>query len=278
MSYITTKNQYLLVNNQKIAYRELGIGKSALPLVMLTHLAATLDQWDPKLIDRLAENQHVVLLDLPGVGASQGQVAPTIPDMAKQAISIIEAMEYQKIHLLGLSMGGMVAQEIVRSDSKLVDHLILVGTAPRAGLGINRVTGTTFRHIIRAILHGTDPKRYIFYGHDKHGKDEAEKVLNRLASRPKSDADKNMSVHSFLRQLKAIKRWGKAQPDDLCFITQPTLIVNGDKDRMVPTENSYRMHEKIASSKLIIYPNSGHGSLFQYAEQFANDLLTFLMK
>lgn len=125
MSYITTKNQYITVSNNKIAYRELSKGKSDIPLVMLVHLAATLDNWDPKLLDLLAEKHHVIILDLPGVGASQGKVAPTIPGMAEQAVAIIKALGHEKINLLGLSMGGFIAQEIVRLDSQLVNRLIL---------------------------------------------------------------------------------------------------------------------------------------------------------
>lgn len=276
MSYLNTKNQYVIVNQQQIAYRELGKNKSVRPLVLLVHLAATMDNWDPELIDLLAETQHVVMIDLPGVGASQGQVATTIEGMAQQAIAIIQALGFDTINLLGLSMGGMIAQEVVRAEGQLVKRLILVGTGPRAGLGIDRVTATTFRYMLRAALNGVDSKRFIFYNHDEQGKQEADKVLQRLARRSDAYADKKISVSSFLRQLAAIKRWGRAEPDDLRFITQPTLVVNGDRDMMVPTDNSYIMHERIPTSELIIYPNAGHGSLFQYAPRFAADVQAFL--
>ena len=121
-----------------------------------------------------------------------------------------------------------------------------------------------------------DPKRYIFYNHDEQGGVEAAKVLSRMGMRKKEDSDKEMNTPGFLTQLKAIKRWGKDAQDSLEFITQPTLIVNGDNDFQVPTANSYEMHEKIAGSKLIIYPNAGHGSIFQYAEEFSTELLAFL--
>lgn len=207
MPYVLTKNRYLTVDGRKIAYREIGKGKSELPLVMLTHLAATLDQWDPKLIDLLSKTQHIILPELPGVGASQGKVASTLPETARETISILKALGYQKINLLGLSMGGMIAQEIVRLDNALVNCLILVGTAPRGGVGVDRVTSATFRHVSRAILRRADPKRFIFYNPDRQGKIEAEKVFDRLNSRSKENADKSMTVPSFLRQLRAIKRW-----------------------------------------------------------------------
>ncbi|MEE0510105.1 MAG: alpha/beta hydrolase [Peptococcaceae bacterium] len=276
MPYLLTKNQYIIVDGQNIAYREMGKGKSELPLVMLTHLAATLDQWDPKLIDLLSETQHVILLELPGVGASQGKVASTVPEMARETISILNAMGYQKINLLGLSMGGMIAQEIVRLNNDLVNCLILVGTAPRGGVGVDHVTRTTFCHVFRAILHRADLKRFIFYTPDRQGKIEAEKVFGRMNSRLKENTDKPMAVLSFLRQLRAIKRWSEKPADDLRFITQPTLIVNGDQDRMIPMENSYFMHQKITGSKLVIYSHAGHGSLFQYADAFAGEVGSFL--
>lgn len=276
MAYLKTKKQLISVEGKEIAYRELGKGNSKLPLVMLVHLAATMDNWDPKLIDLLAEKQHIILLDLPGVGASQGKVATTLSGMAAQASAIMKKLGYDKINLLGLSMGGMIAQEIVRADNNLVNRLILVGTGPRGGHGIDKVTQVTVGYIFKAIIHRTDPKRYIFYNHDAEGKFEADKVLNRIASRSKEMADKPMAVPGFLRQLRAIHRWGKADADDLTYITQPTLIVNGDNDTMVPTENSYDMHSKIHNSQLIIYPNAGHGSLFQYADRFADNLLNFL--
>lgn len=276
MSYITTKNSYIQVAGNQIAYRELGKGKSDVPLVMLVHLAATLDNWDPTLLDLIAEKQHLIVLDLPGVGASQGKVAATIPGMADQAIAIVKALGYERINLLGLSMGGMIAQEIVRLNPDMVQRLILAGTGPRGGKEMDKVTGKTFRYMLRAAVERVDPKRYIFYNHDEQGKIEAEKVLGRMGMRRAEHADKEMNVPGFLTQLKAIKRWGRDSQDDMSYITQPTLIVNGDKDMQVPTENSYDMHAKIKGSKLIIYPNAGHGSIFQYADEFSKELLAFL--
>lgn len=276
MSYITAKNQYILVNEKKIAFRELSKGRTERPLVMLVHLAATLDNWNPKLLYNLAEKQHVIVLDLPGVGASEGKVADTIPGMAKQTIEIVEELGYQSINLLGLSMGGMIAQEIVRLDSNLVNRLILAGTGPRGGKEMEKVTGKTFKYMLKAGIERIDPKRYIFYNHDEEGKRVADEVLGRMDAREEKYKDKAMNVSGFLVQLKAIKRWGRASQDDLTFITQPTLIVNGDKDMQVPTENSYDMHAKIKDSKLIIYPKAGHGSIFQNADEFAKEVIGFL--
>ena len=217
MSYLTTKNEYITVDGNQIAYRELSKGKSQLPHVMLVHLGATLDNWDPKLLDLIAEKHHVIVVDLPGVGASQGKVAPTIPGMAEQAIAFIQALGYDKINLLGLSMGGMIAQEIIRIKPTLVNRLILAGTGPRGGKEMDKVTGKTFTFMFKGLVDRIDPKRYIFYNHDEQGKIEALKVLGRMGMRTKESADKEMNVPGFLTQLKAIKRWGKNSQDDLKF-------------------------------------------------------------
>lgn len=277
MSYITTKNQYVLVDGNNIAYRELSKGKSVLPLVMLVHLAATLDNWDPKLLDNIAKEHHIIVMDLPGVGASQDKVSNTIPGMARQAVSIIKALGYNRVNLLGLSMGGMIAQEIIRLNASFVNRLVLAGTGPRGGKEMEKVTGKTFKYMLKVGIERIDPKRYIFYNHDEKGKHVADEVLGRMDAREEKYKDKAMNAPGFLVQLKAIKRWGKEEADDLSFITQPTFIVNGDKDMQVPTENSYDMHEKIKDSKLRIYPNAGHGSIFQYADEFAKELLEFLV-
>ena len=276
MSYISTPNSDIIVNGKRVAYREAGIGNSETPLVMLTHLAATLDEWDPKLIDLLAKEHHVVIMDLPGVGASEGTVAPTIPAMAQQAIAIIRALGHSKVNLLGLSMGGMIAQEIVRAENPLVERLILAGTGHRGGKEIDKVTGKTLRFMVKAAIHRADPKRFIFYNHDEHGAQAAASVLNRMAQRKTPHADTKMRVSQFVLQLRAIKRWGTESDNDLTYISQPTLIVNGDNDLQVPTENSRIMHDRISNSRLIIYPNSGHGAIFQNADAFTTEVANFL--
>lgn len=276
MTYLHTGNAYLTVADQEMAYRELGRGQSSLPLLMLPHLAATMDNWDPKLIDLLAQSQHLILVDLPGVGASQGRVGATISEMAEQAIRFVQTLGHERINLLGLSMCGMVAQEMVRQEPSLVNRLILAGTGHRGGVEIDKVTGKTFRYMAKAALEGIDPKRYIFYPHDEAGRQVADQVLGRMAERPATFADKPMSVPGFLTQLRAIKSWGRDPEDDLSHITQPTLIVNGDKDMQVPTENSYIMHQRISDSQLIIYPQAGHGSIFQEAQAFAEAANSFL--
>ena len=87
-----------------------------------------------------------------------------------------------------------------------------------------------------------------------------------------------MKIAGFQTQLKAIKKWGRGTPHDLSKITQPVLIANGDEDRMVPSVLSDDMHQRIPGSELVIYPDSGHGGIFQYHQQFAPLVVEFLTR
>ncbi|MBD5429241.1 alpha/beta hydrolase [Lactobacillus sp.] len=274
--YLHTKNKYILVGNKKIAYRELGNKSTKYPLLLLNHLSATMDNWDPVFIDELSRENYIIVVDLPGVGASEGKVPTSIASMAEEAINFISSLGYDKINLLGLSMGGFIAQDIVRQAPKLIRNLILVGTGPAGGTGIIDVTKVTFRDMVKGQFHHIDPKRYIFYPHTKNGKKDALEILGRMGQRTPKFMDKKISISSFLRQLKAIHKWGESKSDSLKYINVPTLIINGDNDTMVPTANSYEMHYKLKDSKLIIYPHAGHGSIFQYPNSSVKEINNFL--
>ncbi len=128
---------------------------------------------------------------------------------------------------------------------------------------------------MRATLSRQDPKEFLFFNRDQVGKRAARAFVERLEERTE-DRDRPITVKAFRTQLKAIKRWGRSTPVDLSAITQPTLIANGDNDRMVPSALSEDMHRRIAGSKLIIYPNSGHGGIFQYHREFASAAIKFI--
>lgn len=99
-----------------IAYRELG-PRTGVPLVALTHLGANLDDWDPRIMDGLAEERHVVAIGYRGVGGSTGQVQGTIESMAADVVAALEALGHERVDLFGQSMGGMVAQAVAVPDA-----------------------------------------------------------------------------------------------------------------------------------------------------------------
>jgi pimeloyl-ACP methyl ester carboxylesterase len=171
----------------------------------------------------------------------------------------------------------MVAQAFVVKHPEMVRKLILTGTGPKGGKDIDKVAGPTYYDIIRAGLTRSDPKEYLFFNRNDAGKAAGKAFVKRLEERTEN-RDADMKVKGFQTQLKAIKKWGRGAPDDLSKITQPTLIANGDHDRMVPTILSNDLHRRIPNSELVIYPDSGHGGIFQYYEQFAPLAVEFLAR
>ena len=273
-SYAKAPARSVTVGGVTYAYRELG-PKGGIPVIFFVHLAATLDNWDPRIIDPIAKEHHVIAFDNRGVGASTGRVPDSVEAMADDAYTVIRALGFDKVDILSFSLGGFVAQALVIKHTDLVRKLILTGTGPAGGKDIDKVAGITYRDMLRAALTRSDPKEFLFFNRNATGKPAARAFVNRLKERT-VDRDAPISVKAFQTQLKAIKRWGRSVPADLSKITQPTLIANGDNDRMVPSMLSEDMHRRIPGSELIIYADSGHGGIFQFHDKFAPVAVEFL--
>jgi pimeloyl-ACP methyl ester carboxylesterase len=273
-SYANAKARMITTGGVTYAYRELG-PKGGIPVVFFVHLAATLDNWDPRIIDPIAKNRHVITFDQRGVGASTGQVPDSIEAMADDAYTFITALGFDKIDVFSFSMGGMIAQDLVLKHPDLVRKLVLTGTGPRGGKNMDKVVRTTYWDILRATLTRSDPKEYLFFNRNTAGRHAAKAFIKRLQERT-ADRDKLISTRAFQTQLKAIQKFGRSAPSDLSKLTQPTLIANGDNDRMVPSVLSEDLHRRITGSELIIYPDSGHGGIFQNHAKFAPSAVDFL--
>lgn len=273
-SYAAAPNRTITAGGITFAYRELGpVG--GIPVVFFVHLAATLDNWDPRIVDAIAKTRHVIAFDQAGVGGSSGTVPGTLEEAADDAFTFITALGYDKVDIFTFSMGGMIAQDLVVKHPQLVRRLVLTGTGPRGGKDMDKVVGTTYWDILRATLTRSDPKEFLFFNRDAAGKAAAKAFIARLTERV-ADRDAKISTKAFQTQLKAIQRFGRSAPSDLSVITSPTLIANGDHDRMVPSVLSEDLHRRIKGSELIIYPNSGHGGIFQFHEDFAPIAAKFL--
>jgi len=273
-SYAKAPARTVTTGGVTYAYRELG-PKHGIPVIFFVHLAANLDNWDPLIIDPIAKEHRVIAFDNRGVGASSGQVPDSIEAMADDAYAFITALGLDKVDIFAFSMGGMIAQDLVLKHPELVRKLVLTGTGPRGGKDMDKVVGTTYWDILRATLTRSDPKEFLFFNRNATGKSAAKAFVNRLKERT-LDRDKPISTKGFRTQLKAIQRYGRSTPSDLSTITQPTLIANGDNDQMVPSVLSEDLHRRITGSELIIYPDSGHGGIFQFHDTFAPVAVQFL--
>lgn len=273
-SYAKAPTRSVSAGGVTYAYRELG-PRGGVPVIFLVHLAATLDNWDPRIVDPIAKDHHVIAFDNRGVGASTGQAPDSVEAMADDAYTVIRALGFDKVDIFSFSLGGFVAQALVTKQPELDRKLILTGTGPAGGKDIDKVAGVTYWDMLRAALARSDPKEFLFFNRNATGKPAARAFVNRLQERT-VDRDDRISVKAFRTQLRAIKKWGRSAPADLSKITQPTLIANGDNDRMVPSVLSQDMHRRIPGSELIIYPDSGHGGVFQYHHEFAPVAVEFL--
>jgi pimeloyl-ACP methyl ester carboxylesterase len=262
------------VGGTKFVYRQLG-PVTGVPVIFLNHLAAELDRWDPRVVDGIARERRVIVFNNRGVGASGGSTPNTVAAMARDAVAFIRALGLEQVDLLGFSLGGFISQVIAQEEPQLVRKIILAGTGPAGGPGIDKVTSVTIRDMIKAALTFKHPEYYLFFTKTPNGRRAAGAFLKRLKERT-NDRDKPVSIPTFITQLKAIHAWGRQDPADLSRIRHPVLVANGDQDKMVPSSNSVEMARRLPNAELVLYDDAGHGGIFQYHEQFVKKALAFL--
>jgi pimeloyl-ACP methyl ester carboxylesterase len=273
-AYEHAPTEIIHVGDVRFAYRQLG-PSTGVPAVFLTHLAAVLDNWDPRIVDGIAARHRIITFDNRGVGASSGSTPTTIEQMASDAVTFIRALGFDQVDLFGFSMGGMIAQVIAQQEPRLVRKMIIAGTGPAGGDGIENVTRISYLDTARGLLTRRDPKEFLFFTRTPNGRAAAKEFLARLEERT-NDRDKAISVGSFRAQLKAIHRWGRQKPADLASIHQPVLVMNGESDKMVPSKNTVDLDRRLPDSQLVLYPDAGHGGVFQFHEDFVKRALEFL--
>ncbi len=262
------------VGGTAFAYRELGPDSGA-PLVFLHHLMAVLDDWDPRVIDGIAAHRRVIAFDNRGIGESGGSVPDTVEQMGQDAIAFIRALGLKQVDILGFSLGGGVGQMVALQAPDLVRRMILAGTGPRGGGDIDEITKIAVFAYLKAALTLSDPRNFLFFPRTPEGKRAAKDYLNRLKERS-TGRDKPISLQARRAQLKAIRSAGLSAPDDLSVITQPVFVANGDNDLMVDSAHSVDMARRLPNSRLTIYPDSGHGGVFQHHQAFVSEVLDFL--
>jgi pimeloyl-ACP methyl ester carboxylesterase len=232
-------------SRERYAYRRFGKA-SAHPLLLLQHFTGTLDNWDPALTDALAEEHDVILFDNAGIGRSSGEVPRTVPEMAAHAESFLEALKIPKCDVLGFSLGGMIAQQMVLNRPTVFHKMVLAGTAPRGGEDIMHLDKPSLEKYFKdQTLKGFDILQKIFFAPTPTSQDAGRAFVARLSERT-GDWEPVSGPHVAQAQMAAFRDWEKYFGEryaDLKRIEQPTLVVNGVHDEMIPAFNSYRMME-----------------------------------
>jgi pimeloyl-ACP methyl ester carboxylesterase len=264
------------VNRTRFVFREIG-RKGGVPVVFLHHLAAVLDDWDPRVVDGLAAQHHVIAFDNRGVGGSGGSTPKTVEDMARDAVAFIGALGFSKVDLFGFSLGGFIAQVIAQQQPGLVRKIILAGTGPAGGDGILNVDAVLQDAFGKAGATKKHPKHFLFFTQTSNGQNAADDFLRRLKERTK-DLDPPASDETVQAQIAAIKAWGQGDATKLGMVHHPVLVANGDDDAMVPTFNSFELARRLPKAQLSIFPDAGHGGIFQHHAAFVQQALAFLQQ
>jgi pimeloyl-ACP methyl ester carboxylesterase len=277
-SNATAPTQILQGTHGTYAYRRLG-GGIRRPLLCLQHFMGTLDNWDPAVTDPLASDREVILFDSAGVGRSSGKVPTTVSGMAMHALDFLDALCVVNCDILGFSLGGMVAQQMALERPSIVHRMILVGTAPRGGEDIMHLEKPSLaKHLGDPTLKGYQVLQKIFFTPTASSQAAGGAFIERLAQRTE-DLDTPSGPDVAAAQIAAFREWEQSTATrfaDLKSIQQPTFVVNGIHDEMIPVWNSYRLVENLPNALLLVYPDAGHGSLFQFHESFTRHASAFL--
>ncbi|MDF0377598.1 alpha/beta hydrolase [Methylophilus sp. YYY-1] len=269
----TAATKFVEANGIKFSYRTLG-PQSGTPLVFLQHFTGNMDAWDPAVVNALAKHRPVVVFNNRGVGATNGVVADNIAQMTTDAYAFIQALGYKQVDVLGFSMGGFVAQELAAQHPELVRKVILAGTTHQGGGNhLMKVLGEAFSR-----ANAPDPRDYLFFSQSDAGKQAAAAFLSRVYAR-KEGRDPESGKEIADAHGKALIVW-TSTPDPefktLKAIQQPVLVVTGSNDTMLPTEGSITLYKQLKNAQLLLYPDSNHGSIFQYHDSFVNTAEFFL--
>jgi pimeloyl-ACP methyl ester carboxylesterase len=262
-------------NGIDYAYRDLGTGD--VPLVLLQHFRGNLDNWDPALIDDLAAQRRVVTFDNAGVGGTSGTTPDTCEQMARDAIAFIAAMGFDKLDLLGFSIGSFVAQEIALIRPDLLRRLVLASSAPQGAAGMHGWAP----EVIGAVGQPEpNPQGYldIFFAHTSTSRQAGQQVAWRIFGKT-TDRDTPTTWQTRQAQYDAVCTWGIPNHSLLqrvAAIEMPVFVANGDSDPMIPPRYSYLLAGLLPHAQLTIYPDAAHGFLFQHHSRFAADVDAFL--
>ncbi len=276
-THLTAPTRFIEVDGDRFAYRRWGNTQSTQPpLFFVPHFRAGLDHWDPLLTDGLAAGREVILFNGRGIASSTGTPRNRIEDLADDIALVIQALGLPQVDLLGFSIGGFQVQEVALRHPQLVRKLLLLGTGLRGGdpkmdEGVPKVAGNP--------VPTAEDFLFLFFGRSEAAKKAGLAFWERRHQRTDQDPPSSLEVAKAQAEAHAAYLQPLSGENPYAFlnaIKQPTLVLNGVNDIMIPTINSWHLSQNIPNAQLLIYPDAGHGAQFQYPERFLKHAIQFL--
>jgi pimeloyl-ACP methyl ester carboxylesterase len=276
-SHQTAPTQFVEAAGIRFAYRRFG-KPGGTPLVFNMHFTGTMDHWDPLVTDGLAATREVILFNNAGISSTTGTVPASVEEMGANATAFIKALGLAKVDVLGFSLGGLVAQALAAADPGLVRRLILVGTGPRGGEGMATLTPEAQAVFGATYANPDEVWLGAFFTPPEVSQAAGRAFLKRFRLRAEG-RDPEISEQVAPAQLEALAKWGAPREGVFNYlrgITLPTLVINGSNDVIIYTVNSLILQQNLPNAQLILYPDSNHGSQYQYPTLFVADVTRFL--
>jgi pimeloyl-ACP methyl ester carboxylesterase len=275
----TAPTQLIEAAGIRFAYRRFG-KKAGIPIVMNMHFTGTMDHWDPAVTDGFAAEREVILFNNAGISSTSGETPESIYEMARYEAAFIDALGLTQVDLLGISMGGLVVQQVVIDRPELVRKLILIGTGPKGGEGMQSLTPEAIAIFSASYTPAEDLWLSVHFSPSETSQAAGRRFLERTMKRQEG-RDPQIKESVAGAQVAALADYNVITDDrysDLEKIHQPTLVVNGNNDVIIYTINAYILQQRLPNATLILYPDSNHGSIFQYPEVFTEQANAFLNK
>ncbi len=260
------------INGIDIHYRVYGGGE---PLLMIMGLGANADWWYEPFLEPLTQRFQVVTFDNRGAGRTTPAEGPySIPMMVEDTVGLMDHLGWDSAHVLGASMGGMIAQELALEHPQRVRKLVLMVTSCSGGesvlaspevltsLSVPR-EGLSDEEIARTLVL---PVLFPQWFMDENPELVEETMRTNLIA--------PISPACFMAQLNAIIAW--SDHPRLGGLRHPTLLITGSEDILIPPENSRILAEAIPDSRLVEYEGGGHGLIVQFPQQVAEEVIAFL--